>query len=141
MQYVAESKNIKMSPRKVRLVAEGIKKFNILSALSYLNLSGKRAAIPVRKTIESAIANAVNNFKAKKEDLFIKEIQIGEGVSYKRYHYAARGRVRPYKKRTSHVKVVLEAKNKELKNIKQKEEIKTAVKGKKEGKTGKEKKS
>jgi large subunit ribosomal protein L22 len=67
----------------------------------------KRASGPLKKAIDSAIANAVNNFKAEKEILSIKDIIVNEGVSMKRYHYAARGRIRPYKKRTSHIHVVL----------------------------------
>lgn len=116
MQYKAISRNIKMSPRKVRLVADEIKKYEIPQALSRLSLLQKRAASPLKKTIESAIANAVNNFKAKKEDLMIKEMQILEGASYKRFHYAGRGRIRPYKRRTSHIKVVLQDKPKINKN-------------------------
>jgi len=108
MEYIAESKNIKISPRKVRLVTEGIKKMTLPTAIMNLNGLNKRAATPIRKTLESAIANAVNNFNAEKNGLTIKEIMVNEGIMYKRYHYAARGRVRPYKKRTSHIRVVLE---------------------------------
>lgn len=108
MEYIAESKNIKISPRKVRLVVEGIKQFELPKALNNLDLLHHRAAIPVKKTLESAIANAVHNFKADKNGLVIKEILVNEGIMYKRYHYAARGRVRPYKKRTSHIRVVLQ---------------------------------
>jgi len=107
MDYIAESKNIKISPRKVRLVVEGVKKFNIPQALAYLYTMDKRASTPVRKTIESAIANAVNNFKAVREDLVIREVTVNEGISNKRFHYAGRGRTRPYKKRTRHLRVVL----------------------------------
>lgn len=105
----AESKNVKISPRKVRLVVESVKKHAIKVALSELSLLNKRAALPLKKTIESAVANAVNNQKLNKEDLVIKEITVGEGITYKRFHFAGRGRTRPYKKRSSHIRVVLEA--------------------------------
>lgn len=107
MEYTAIAKNITISPRKVRLVAESIKKSALPSALSYLSVMDKRAAMPVKKAIESALANAVNNGHADKNVLFIKEITINEGIRYKRYHYAGRGRIRPYKKRTSHIRVIL----------------------------------
>ncbi len=108
MEYKAEAKNIKISPRKVRLVADSIRDKHLDQALASLTVLNKRASDPIRKTLESAIANAINNFQASRGDLTIKEIMIGEGIMYKRYHYAARGRVRPYLKRTSHIRVILE---------------------------------
>ena len=107
MEYIAIAKNIKISPRKVRLVVASIKKKNLSSANAILSVMNKRAAFPIRKAIDSAIANAVNNFKADKTSLTIRDIIVSEGVSMKRYHFAARGRVRPYKRRTSHIRVVL----------------------------------
>ena len=107
MDYIAEANNIKMSPRKVRLVVDSIRDHSLVSAINSLTMLNKRAATPVRKALQSAIANAVNNFKADKNALLIREIMVNEGVSLKRYHYAARGRIRPYKKRTSHIKVIL----------------------------------
>src|SRR5690242_13300754 len=98
MDYIAESKNVKISPRKVRLVVDSIKSYNLPMALVALGGFNKRAATPIKKTIESAIANAVNNFKADRTGLAIKTIMVNEGITYKRYHYAARGRIRPYKK-------------------------------------------
>lgn len=109
MQYIAEAKNVKISPRKVRLVADSVKDLHIVKAIASLSLMHKRAAIPLRKTLESAVANAVNNHKAEKSALSIKEIMVNEGIRYKRYHFAGRGRMRPYKKRTSHIRIVLES--------------------------------
>lgn len=108
MLYAAESKNVRMSPRKVRLVADAIRGKKLPFALSRLAVLNKRASTPVKKTIESAIANAINNFKAKKEDLILKSIIVNEGTMLKRFHYAGRGRIRPYKRRVSHIRVVLE---------------------------------
>lgn len=110
MEYTAVARNIKVSPRKVRLVADGIRDLTIAKALTQLMVSPKRGAIPMKKTLESAIANAVNNNNAKKDDLVIKAINITEGIAYKRYHFAGRGRTRPYTKKTSHINVVLEDK-------------------------------
>jgi large subunit ribosomal protein L22 len=111
MNYTAVAKNIKISPRKVRLVVDSIRKQNLSDALVYLSLMNKRAAIPVAKAIKSALANATNTAQESKENLTIKEIMVGEGIMSKRYHYAGRGRMRPYKKRTSHITVVLTAKS------------------------------
>lgn len=107
MEYIAESKNVKVSPRKVRLVAEGVKKLSVANALLQLQLLHKRAATPVRKTLASAVANAVHNHHAVQENLIIQNLLVNEGISYKRYHFASRGRIKPYKKRTSHIRVVL----------------------------------
>lgn len=108
MEYNAIAKNVKVSPRKVRLVADQIRDLNIAKALTTLMVSRKRGAVSLKKALESAIANAVNNNNAKKDDLKIKTINVTEGLRYKRYHFAGRGRTRPYVKRTSHINVVLQ---------------------------------
>lgn len=108
MEYTAVAKNIKVSPRKVRLVADSIRDLSISKALTALLVSRKRGAVSLKKVIESAIANAVNNKSAKKDDLKIKMINVTEGLMYKRYHFAGRGRTRPYTKRTSHINIILE---------------------------------
>ena len=111
MEYIAIAKNIKMSPRKVRLIVDSVKKQNLNKSLSTLSLMSKRAAMPVKKAIDSAIANAVNNFKVNREALSIRDIIVTEGMRLKRYHFAARGRTRPYKRRTSHIRVILTTDN------------------------------
>lgn len=102
------SKNIKVSPRKVRLVADSVRALSVARALTALVVSRKRGAVSLKKVLDSAVANAVNNNSAKKDDLKIKEINVTEGIRYKRYHFAGRGRTRPYMKRTSHINIVLE---------------------------------
>lgn len=111
MEYVAESKNLKISPRKIRLVVEGIKNMPIPSALAVLAVGNTRASGPIKKALQSAMANAVHNGKVNKENLVISEMFVNEGVSLKRFHFAGRGRTRPYKKRTSHLKVILRIKD------------------------------
>lgn len=110
MEIIAESKFVRMSPRKVRLVAEAIKKLSPEEALTTLSVIEKRAAKVLAKTLKSAIANAVNNAKLAKDTLRIKAITANEGARLKRFRAAARGRVRPYLKRSSHIRVVLEGK-------------------------------
>jgi large subunit ribosomal protein L22 len=106
MEYVAIAKNIKISPRKVRLVVDGVKKQSVKNALSSLAVMNKRAARPIKKAIDSAMANAKNQGAAE-SDIAIKEILVSEGMALKRYHFAARGRVRPYKRRASQIRVIL----------------------------------
>jgi large subunit ribosomal protein L22 len=141
MEYIAIAKNIKMSPRKVRLIADGVKKKKLTVALNSLMVMNMRAAGPIKKAIDSAVANATNNFQAKKEDLSIRDIIIGEGVSMKRFHFAGRGRTRPYKRRTSQIRVILADNKNNESQIMNKEETKqieahSASSG--QAKTGKE---
>lgn len=84
----------------------------ISSALAVLTVGNTRASGPIKKALMSAMANAVHNGKVNKEDLVIAEMYVNEGVSLKRFHFAGRGRTRPYKKRTSHLKVILKIKDK-----------------------------
>ena len=107
MEYIAISNNIKITPRKVRLVVDAVKKQEIKAAISALTVMDKRAAGPIKKAIDSAIANAVNNFSAKKDDLVIKDIMVTDGTTLKRFHFAGRGRTRPYQRRSSHIRVIL----------------------------------
>lgn len=111
MEYKAVAKFIKISPRKVRLVADEVKKLSIEEAKTSLEQLNNRAATPILKVLNSAVSNALHNGKANKGDLTIKEINVTEGVRYKRYHYAGRGRVRPYVRRTSHIFVTVADKN------------------------------
>lgn len=115
MQVVAESKYKRISPRKVRLVADSIRRLPPEEALIALGAMNKRAAKPLGDTLKQAIGNAVNNFKLDKENLVIREIQIGEGPTFKRWRAAARGRAHRVLKRTSHIRIVLEEKVKEEK--------------------------
>ena len=107
MEYIAIAKNIKMSPRKARLVADDVKGMKLTVAISALMVGNHRASGPIKKALESAIANAVNNKNADRNNLAIKDIVIEGAAALKRFHYAARGRSRPYKRRMSNIRVVL----------------------------------
>src|SRR3989344_1245933 len=107
MEYTAVAKSVRMGPRKVRLIADSIRKIDSIDkSLITLPLLKKRAANPIEKTLKSAVANAINR-GAKKEDLFIKSIEIMEGPALKRFRQSTRGRTHPNKKRSSHIKIVL----------------------------------
>lgn len=111
MEIIAKSKSVRVSPRKVRLVADAIRNLSADSALKALTVINKRGGYVLEKTLSSAIANAVNNANVKKDALFIKSIDVTEGISFKRFHPSTRGRVHPYKKRGSNITIVLEERN------------------------------
>lgn len=108
MQVQAITKGVKISPRKVRLVADTIKGQPLNDALGTLRIIRKRAAIAIEKTMRSAMANALQKGDVDAKSLEIAQIEITEGVSLKRFHASTRGRVHPYKKRSSHIRVVLQ---------------------------------
>lgn len=106
MEIIAFAKSTQVAPRKVRLVADVIRKQKIDEALASLSILKKRGSSVLEKTLRSAIANAVNR-NAARESLTIKSIDVSEGPAFKRYHPSTRGRIHPYKKRTSHIRITL----------------------------------
>lgn len=112
MQFTAEARQINIGPRKVRLVADSIRNMSLLEAETALSFIQKRGAYPLQKLLKSAVANAVNNGKVEKDSLSIFSIDVFDGPAYKRFRPSTRGRIHPYKKRTSHIKIVLEQKEK-----------------------------
>lgn len=109
MLIKAQQKYIRTSPRKLRLVADSVRTIGSPKlALIYLEQAQKSAAQDVRKVIQTAIANAVNNLKLQEDQLFLREIQVGEGPTYKRGRAVSRGRMHPIEKKTSHITVILE---------------------------------
>lgn len=109
MEVIAYSKGVGVAPRKVRLVADVIRKQSINQALDSLLLLQKRGGVYIYKTLKSAIANAVNKGQ-KQDNLVIKSVDVFEGQALKRFHFSTRGRTHPYKRRSSHIKIVLEEK-------------------------------
>lgn len=116
MQIQAISKNVRISPRKVRLVADSVRPLALQDAIVSLHVMNKRAAQVIAKTLESAVANAVNNAKLDKNTLYIASIEVGEGQALKRYHPSTRGRIHPYKRRSSNIRIVLEERKEEKKS-------------------------
>ena len=114
MEIKAEQKFLLMSPRKIRLVVDLIKKLKPLVAIETLSLIGKRAAEPVAKVIKQAVANAKEKGIGG-ADLKFKEIQVGEGPALKRGKPVSKGRWHPIKKRMSHIRVILQTTVKEKK--------------------------
>ncbi len=103
-------KNYRQSPRKVRLVAKSIRGKTAAQASMILDFMPKRAADPIKKLIDSAVANARVNNGIDVADLIVKNIEINQGVTLKRYRPRARGSAYRINKRTSHIVVTLESK-------------------------------
>jgi large subunit ribosomal protein L22 len=107
MQVTALAKGVRMSPRKVSLVASLVRGRTVADALVILEHTPKRAAAPVAKAIASAKANAVANHRADEKSLIIEHLTVTAGTRIKRFRPAAMGRALPYQKKSSHIKVVL----------------------------------
>ncbi len=100
-------RQIRIAPKKANLVAELARNHKAVEAVQILKFTPKRGAKILKKVIESAMANAKSNFKQNVNDLFIKEIIVTEGTTYKRSMPVSRGRSHPIMKRTSHITVKL----------------------------------
>lgn len=120
----ASLKNYRQSPRKVRLVAKSVRGKKVADAIAILNFMPKRAALPLKKLVESAVANSGMNMS----DLIVKNIEINKGVVLKRIMPRARGSAYGINKRTSHVLVTLAVKNAVASKTPAKEEVKKEVK-------------
>jgi large subunit ribosomal protein L22 len=107
MEVKAKARFIRMSPRKVRLVAGLVRGLDLSAAEAQLTFIKKAAAHPVLKLIRSAKANATHNFKLDTDSLFIKSITVDGGPIMHRWTPRAFGRAAPIKKRTSHITVIL----------------------------------
>ncbi len=108
-QIHAQLKRLRIAPRKVRLVAEAIKGRDVGEAELELKFLVKRGSEPLLKLLKSAVANAHHNAKVPAtQKLFVRDIRVDEGPSYKRFMPRARGRATPIKKRTSHILLVLD---------------------------------
>jgi len=99
-------KNYRQAPRKVRLVAGLIKGKNVVEAIAELDFLAKRAGLPIKKLLLSAVANAKNQ-GMEVENLFIKELRVDKGITMKRMMPAAMGTGHRINKRTSHLNILL----------------------------------
>jgi len=107
MEVKAKAKFIRMSPTKIRLVANLIQKMPVEKALNQLRFINKLASGPVATLVKSAMANAEHNFELAKDNLFIKTLTVDEGPTLKRSMPRAHGRATPIRKRTSHINLIL----------------------------------
>lgn len=107
MEITAITNQVRISPRKVRLVADAISHMELDEALETLPLIRKRGASILEKTLKSAVANAINNANLDRRNLTIARIEVTDGPALKRFHASTRGRIHPYKRRSSNVRIVL----------------------------------
>lgn len=107
MEVKAHTKGIRVSAQKCRLVADLIRGLDVARALYVLEFTQKKSAEILKKTLESAIANAEHNEGADIDSLFVKEIYIDKGPSLKRFSARAKGRGNKIEKQTCHINIVV----------------------------------
>lgn len=120
MKVIAKTKYVRISARKMRLVASLIRGLSVEEAVIILTHLHKSSAEPMLLTLKQGMGNAINNFGLLKESLKISSLEIGEGPTYKRGRPVSRGKWHPILKRTCHISLTLEGKTKVKKIIKNK---------------------
>ncbi len=104
----AQLNGLRIAPRKVRAVANLLKGKDVIFALNQMEFLIKRSVFPLIKLLNSAIANAENNFSMVKENLYVKDFLVDEGIKLKRYMPKAQGRAGEIQKKTSRIRIVLD---------------------------------
>ena len=104
---IAISKYIRISPRKARLAAGLIRGLPVARASAQLTFSGLKGGRLLKKTLDSAVANAESQLDARREDLIVAEVRVDQGPVFKRAKPKNRGGRHPIMKRTSHFTVVV----------------------------------
>lgn len=107
MQVTATAKFVPLSPRKARLILQGIAGLEVEQALVILRFTPKPGARIVTKVLESAVANAENNFDLTRDSLRVTQCYAGDARTLKRFKPRARGRVGQILRRTSHITVIV----------------------------------
>lgn len=103
----AHLRHVPISSQKVRLVINMVRGKDVLEALDILKFETSKAAHPVSKLISSAMANAEENFGISRDDLFIHRIFADPGPTRRWRRFGARGRFKPWLRRSSHITVIL----------------------------------
>jgi len=129
----ANLNNLRMSARKARLIANLIKGMDVISAKAQLKFLIKRGSILFLKLLNSAVANAKNNYNLEEKNLYIKSALVDSGRSLKRWMPRAMGRATPIMKRTCHISIILE----EMENTSNKGDKKLVSEDTKSGKKDK----
>lgn len=106
-QALAVARNIRISPQKLNLVAQSIRGLSCNNAVNELAFSRKRIALDVKKTLESAMANASNNNGLNVDSLYVTEASVGKGIVMKRFHARGRGKGAKILKPFSHLRIVV----------------------------------
>lgn len=122
MEITSIQKNLTTSPRKVRLVADMVRKMTPDKSLQILGFTNKAASLQLSKAIKTALANARAQGIAL-TSLTFKALEVNEGVRMKRVMSGGRGRTRQYERQTSHIRIVLTDEIKVTKESKKKEAL------------------
>ena len=134
METITTQKYIHTTPRKLRLVADLVRKMDPDKALEILQFNSKAAAKDLNAAIKAALASAKQKGMGK---IIFKAVEINEGPKMRRYRAGTRGRVKPYKRRMAHIKIVLTDElnlKSQMSNVKTKDEITKNKKGGKQTK-------
>jgi len=115
MTVQAVYKGVRMSPRKVDVVAALVRGRSLADAIVILDHTPRRAAAAVKKAVVSAGANAEHNHNYKPDSLFISEISVTPGIRYRRYRAAARGRALRFARSTSQIRVTVDGQKRVVK--------------------------
>jgi large subunit ribosomal protein L22 len=115
MPVQAIAKGVRMSPRKVAVVAALVRGRSVNDALTILEHTPRRSAIAVKKAIASARANAEHNHNYKPATLQITEISVTPGPRLKRFKPIARGQAHPFQRKTAHIRVIVDGEMREVK--------------------------
>jgi large subunit ribosomal protein L22 len=107
MEVRAIAKHVSIGPQKIRLVCDQVRGMGADQALTVLKFMPQKGSDIIYKLVESAIANAENNFDLNRNDMVVSQIFADGGPMLKRFKAGARGRYKPRKRRTSHVTVIL----------------------------------
>jgi large subunit ribosomal protein L22 len=106
-EVIAKLKTVHMSAQKCRIVADQVRRLPVAKAVELLTFSNKKAAIFIKKVVESAIANAEHNFGLDIDELKVATICVDEATTMKRWMARAKGRVNHIMKRTCHITVTV----------------------------------
>lgn len=106
----AVAKQVRIAPRKARLVVDLIRGKGVAEAIAILRHTQRGASPVVEKALNSAIANAEHNYEMDPENLIVSEVYVDEGITLKRFRPRAQGRASQISKRTSHITVVVSEK-------------------------------
>ena len=103
----AVNKNVRSSPRKINLLLKNIRGKKADVAIKDLSFARQRIAFEIKKTVQSALANAENNYQYDIDNLYIKEAYVGKSIVLKRFRPRAKGRASPIKKPYSNLTIIL----------------------------------
>ena len=111
MEAKATARTVLIAPRKARLVVNLVRGKDVSDAMAILNNWNKKSARLTKKVLVSAVANAENNFKMDKNNLYVKEAYINDGPIMKRRRIGSRSHIDRHDKKTSHITIVVAERN------------------------------